>query len=194
MLGWRWSYVNGFPVFAYVYVDNDLVCQSIAAHRIQQLMAQYPHLLPATAVAQAFTSLPHDVWLITPSHLQALSHLFSHQWLVVGGWACQDLSPAGTGLGLQGDRSSTFFPMLQIIGALQQSQQALPPAYLIENTAFQYNWKSEAVSQAHFDTVCAAIGIPVCIDAVQFNSYAHRLRNYWTNLCDPAPGGSCSGH
>ena len=85
---------NGIPLFAYIYVDNDLVCQSIAAHRIQQLMAQYPHLLPATAVAQAFTSLPHDVWLITPSHLQALSYLFSHQWLVVGGVGIPGYEPS----------------------------------------------------------------------------------------------------
>jgi hypothetical protein len=61
----------------------------------------------------------------------------------------------------------------------------LPPAYLIENTAFQHNWRSPEISSAHFHTVCAAIGQPVCIDAAQFDSYAHRLRNYWTNLCAP---------
>ena len=175
---------NGLTVQAYIYVDCDPVCQSLARHRIHQLMAQYPHLLPATAVVGAFTSLPQDVWLVTPSHLQYLSASLPHQWLVVGGWACQDLSPAGTCLGLHGDRSNTFFPMLQIIGTLQQLQQRLPPAYLIENTAFQHNWKSTEVSRTQFQSVCSAIGDPVCIDAAQFNSFAHRLRNYWTNLCD----------
>ena len=175
---------NGLRIHTYIYVDKDPVCRDIAQHRIHQLMAQYPHLLPATAVASAFDLFTQNVWLITSSHLAALAARLPQQWLVVGGWECQDLSPAGTCTGLEGDHSNTFFPMLQVIGALQQLQQRLPPAYLIENTAFQYNWKSVVVRETHFKHVCTALGTPVCIDAAQFNSYAHRLRNYWTNLCD----------
>lgn len=174
---------NGISVGRYIYVDHDSMCQAIAHFRISQLMALYPHLLPAAAVADAFTLLPQDVWQITTSQLQQLSAFLPQQWLVVGGWACEDLSPAGPCLGLNGSRSNTFFPMLQIIGVLQQLQQELPPAYIIENTSFQHNWKSPEVSQLHFQAVCEAIGEPVCIDAAQFNSLAHRLRNYWTNLC-----------
>jgi len=175
---------NGIPVHTYIYVDHDPVCQAVARHRISQLMAQFPHLLPATAVEQTFSALPSDVWQITSAHLAALTARLPRQWLVVGGWACQDLSPAGPCTGIQGSRSNTFYPLLQIIGALQQLQQRLPPAYLIENTAFQHNWKSQDISRNQYQQVCSAIGSPVCLDAAQFDSYAHRLRNYWTNLCD----------
>ena len=52
---------NGVSVLSYIYVDKDPVCRSIASHRIRQLMAQFPHLLPASAVEHAFTQLPQDV-------------------------------------------------------------------------------------------------------------------------------------
>jgi CHAD domain-containing protein len=76
---------NGIALSAYFYVDHDPTCRAIASHRIRQLMAQFPHLLPATAVAAAFTALPHDVWDITHQHLQCLSVQHPQQWLVVGG-------------------------------------------------------------------------------------------------------------
>lgn len=58
---------NGISVGRYIYVDHDSMCQAIAHFRISQLMALYPHLLPAAAVADAFTLLPQDVWQITTS-------------------------------------------------------------------------------------------------------------------------------
>ncbi|GAX78371.1 hypothetical protein CEUSTIGMA_g5813.t1 [Chlamydomonas eustigma] len=33
-----------------------------------------------------------------------------------------------------------------------------------------------------FHELCAKIGSPVVLDAANVGSYAHRLRNYWTNL------------
>jgi hypothetical protein len=33
-------------------------------------------------------------------------------------------------------------------------------------------------------TLTDCLGDPVCLDAAQFNSRAHRLRNYWTNLAN----------
>jgi len=35
----------------------------------------------------------------------------------------------------------------------------------------------------HFAYVCKVLGPPLTFDAAQVGSYAHRLRNYWTNLC-----------
>jgi hypothetical protein len=105
------------------------------------------------------------------------------QWLVVGGWECQDLSPAGPCEGLEGARSSTLAPLMQILAALQRCQARLPVAYLVENTAMQFNFRSEHIRTEQFRIICEALGQPVCIDATRFDSYAHRLRNYWTNLC-----------
>ena len=174
---------SGTPIKAYIYSDIDPSCRAIAAHRVKQLQAQYPHLLPASAVESTFTVLPQDVRQITTEHLVQAASLFPCQWLVVGGWECQNLSPAGDGTGLKGTKSSTFFDLIRIIGTLQQIQKKLPPAYLLENTALQYNWKSEQVRKHDFNTVCAVLGQPACLDAARFNSRAHRLRNWWTNLC-----------
>ena len=47
----------------------------------------------------------------------------------------------------------------------------------------QYNHKSDIIKQEHYPIICTALGEPVCLDATQFDSLAHRVRNYWTNLC-----------
>jgi hypothetical protein len=48
---------NGTAVKQYYYLDSNATSRKVAAHRIQQLAAQYPLLLPASAVIDAF-SLP----------------------------------------------------------------------------------------------------------------------------------------
>jgi hypothetical protein len=175
---------NGFPVRAYV-----LLRTSAQQHRPLPLIAspllqgRYPGLLPPTAVQHTFTALPHDVWEVTEDHLSALARQLPHQWLVVGGWECQDLSPAGPCTGLHGHKSSTFAPLVHILAALQRSQQQLPPAFLVENTAMQHNFRNEWIRTTQYGIICEALGEPVCVDAAQFDSLAHRVRNYWTNLC-----------
>jgi tryptophanase len=53
-----------------------------------------------------------------------------------------------------------------------------PLAYMIEDTATQYTLGSSKAMKE----LCAKIGFPVVLDAANVASYAHRLRNYWTNL------------
>jgi hypothetical protein len=173
---------NGNAIQQYYYLDTNPVARRVAAHRISQLMALYPDLLPATAVQNAFT-LPQDIRQLTADHLVAAgASKQQHQWLVVAGWPCQDMSLAGKAAGLRGERAALLFDLIRVIGALQQLQPDLPPGYLIENVAFQHH-KDPAISRGDFQTVCAMIGTPTLIDAAQFGSLAHRVRNYWTNLC-----------
>ncbi|KAJ9528117.1 hypothetical protein QJQ45_005750 [Haematococcus lacustris] len=124
-----------------------------------------------------------DVCSITSADLVRAGARGQHQWLVVAGWECQDLSPAGSLAGLHGPRSSTFFPTMRLVGCLQQLQPALRPGYVLENTAFQHNFLSNAIRN-QFTEVCTSIGTPICFDAAQLGARAHRLRNWWTNLCD----------
>ena len=107
------------------------------------------------------------------------------QWLVVAGWECQDMSMAGTGQGLRGPHSKSFFPLLNLLASLQLLQPHQPPAYLIENTAFQFH-SHDQVSVQDFQFICGMLHNPVVLDAAQFGSYAHRVRNFWTNLADAA--------
>jgi hypothetical protein len=122
-------------------------------------------------------------WDFTDQHLADLAARFPRQWLVVGGWECQDLSPAGKCRGLDGARSSTLAPLVHIIAGLQRAQRRCPPAFVVENTAMQHNFRDERIRNAEYKVICEALGEPVCIDATQFDSFAHRVRNYWTNLC-----------
>jgi hypothetical protein len=176
---------NAIPIHAYIYSDISPVARDVAQHRLQLLQGRYPGLLPASALTHTFTALPQDVWDIEPAQLEQLSQHFQRQWLVVGGWECQDLSPAGKSKGLQGDRSSTLAALVRILAALQRCQPQFPPAYVIENTAMQYNFRSEQVRVQDFNLICQALGQPTCLDATRFDSLAHRVRNYWTNLCTP---------
>ena len=174
---------NGYRVHTYLYSDIDPIARKVAQHRLGLLQARYPSLLPASALEHTFSALPQDVWEASDAQLAALSSRFPRQWLVVGGWECQDLSPAGGCKGLAGPRSSTLVPLMQILAALQRHQKQLPPAYLVENTAMQHNFRSEEIRTSQYRVICMALGEPVCIDAARFDSLAHRVRNYWTNLC-----------
>lgn len=176
---------SGIRVSRYIYSDINVTARSVAEHRLQQLRQEFPTLLPKPATSSAFSCLPADVRQVTSGQLAALvDETPAQQWLVVAGWPCQDLSQAGKGAGLAGQRSQLLHDLVSIIGALQQLQPARPPAYIIENVAFQLH-PQRNIAQADFSSVCSSIGQPVLLDAAQFGSLAHRLRNYWTNLAVP---------
>ena len=44
---------------------------------------------------------------------------------------------------------------------------------------------STTAVQEAYDEICSRLGSPVLLDAARVNSYAHRLRNYWQNICAP---------
>ena len=173
---------NGVRVKRYLYCDISPAARAVAAHRCEELSGAYAHLFPPEAWAQAFATLPQDIRAIGEPHLQAAGAAAGDQWLVVAGWECQDLSTAGTGQGLQGARSSTFLDLLRVMGLLQHVQQAVPPAYLFENTSMQVVNRHESVREIDWPRITGAIGEPVLTDAARFGAGAHRLRNFWTNL------------
>lgn len=174
---------NGIAVKQYLYSDTDAKAQRIALHRVRLLQTQYPDLLQPSALVGSFNILPADVKTVTAQHLQqAVQNSAAKQWLVVAGWPCQDLSPAGRSRGMAGSRAQLLFDVVRILGTLQQLQQHYPPAYLLENVAFQYH-PSSSIATTDFQKVCGIIGAPVFIDAAQLGSLAHRPRNFWMNLC-----------
>jgi hypothetical protein len=176
---------NGVHVTRYIYADSSPAARRVAAHRAAHLSATYPDLLPHSATRSMLTSIPQNVRDIDTAQLLQAGAADGTQWLLVAGWECQDLSAAGGGAGLFGKRSRTFFDLTRILGALQRLQPALPPGYLLENAPMQHNWQSQPIREV-FPTVCAAIGTPTLVDAAQMGSFAHRLRNWWSNLAAPA--------
>jgi hypothetical protein len=180
----------GFKVRRYIYADVAPVAQKVARFRLQKLAALYPSQLTPAACAGAFTTLPQDIYATTPEVISAVARQTPEPWLVVAGWECQDLSSAGGGAGLEGARSRSLFQLVRVLRALQLEQTACPPAFLIENTSFQLH--PDARIRQQFTQVCRILGPAVLLDAVRFGSYAHRLRNFWTNLLPPAVLGAVS--
>jgi site-specific DNA-cytosine methylase len=174
----------GWRIKRYIYVDIDPEARAVMQHRLGLLRSRHPGQLTEQACAGAFTALPQDVTRITSRHLLEAGAGQGEQWLVVAGSECQDLSPAGAGRGLEGPRSRTFYDAVAIIGTLQQLQKERPPAYIVENVAMQFNRRSEKIRTEDYAKVVARIGHPITLDAAQFGSYAHRTRNFWTNLAD----------
>ena len=176
---------NGWTVNRYIYCDKSTAAQAVAVRRLHDLSARYPEQFPLQAWENAFHTIPQDVWSISAEHLQQAGCLDGTQWFVIGGFECQDLSPAsGKGQGLHGSRSSTFFPLCDIIGYLQEVQ-TLPPLYLVENTSMQVFDRSTPAIKQSFHIICETLGSPVLLDSATAGSAAHRLRNYWSNMCHP---------
>ena len=119
----------------YIYCDISQEATLAAKWRLEALTTQFPNQLRREAWQHAFTTTPQDVYNIGRRELisaGALGH--DQQWIVIGGFECQDLSPAGSGRGFNGKRSISFFPLVNIIGQLQDLQRHRPPVYIIENT------------------------------------------------------------
>ncbi|GAX81110.1 hypothetical protein CEUSTIGMA_g8544.t1 [Chlamydomonas eustigma] len=161
----------GVHIHRYHYCDCSSVARSVAYQRLQQLSQKYPLQLPTSAWERCFSTLPQDVYHVRTDHLIEAGALEESPIMLIAGFECADLSAAGSREGLSGRKSSTFYPLLDIISELQSIRQSLslPLLYLIENTTPQH-----------------AVGPPVVLDAARVGSYAHRLRNYWTNLASPS--------
>jgi site-specific DNA-cytosine methylase len=142
----------------------------------------YPLQFSPEAFSGMF-NMPQDVRELDRKAVEQLQLSPHLPVLLVAGWPCQDLSPAGAGRGLEGNRSGLVNQVLQVLNDIQQ-QHPQPVAYVLENAAAQHNFKHPRVAADAMSALVAALGEPVCLDAAQFNSRAHRLRNYWTNLAN----------
>ena len=175
---------NGVKVHKYLYSDISAGAIRVARHRVQQLQQAYPTLLSTTAIAHTFSALPMDVHEVGMTDLILAGAESRLQWVVIAGPECQDFSPAGGSRGWGGVHAETLRSCINIIGFLQQLQRERPPLWLLENAALQHNWRSKGVRENDYATVCSRLGAPVRVDAPSFGSYAHRMRNFWTNMGD----------
>jgi len=166
----------GYFVQAYAYADVDPDAQLAAAFRLQQLRSRFPLSIAPDAEAWFLHHLPQDIHDICAAHLQQLTDRYPDlPIVVVCGWPCQDLSPAGShlALGLEGSRPSLI-------------HQVAPVAYLLENAAVDHNFRSARIREEAAHQLHELLGPSVTVDAAACGSYAHRLRSFWTNLTQAA--------
>jgi hypothetical protein len=135
----------GFAIHQYFYSDTCQIASKVIRDRVVFLSNLFPTLLPPSATADMF-KLPQDVRQFVRNDFAKATSLHTHQWIIIAGWECKDLSPAGNGEGLKGARSSSFFPLLNIVGWLQLAQKKRPPAYILENVCLAHNHKHPLVS------------------------------------------------
>jgi site-specific DNA-cytosine methylase len=171
---------NGVTVSRYVYVDTNPEVRRVAQHRLSRLLAAYPQQFTVEACKGAFSFWPQDIRQLQQQQVQQLVQL-GGSCLVWAGWECQDLSAAGSGKGLMGARSSTFFPLYRL---LRQLKEGLGDkvAWVLENTAVDVPWQRSGAALADAAVLKQLLGEPLVLDAAQYGSRAHRLRYYWTNL------------
>jgi len=102
--------------------------------------------------------------------------------LIILGWECQGFSAVRFGEGLSDTRSGLFTDMIRLITWAQSISPTL--GYVIENTLLSLirGRKSREKVQEHYTLVKHYLGEPFLLDAAQCGSYAHQLRNWWTNL------------
>jgi site-specific DNA-cytosine methylase len=183
MAGLRACLAAGIRVVKYVYCDIDPKSRAVARHQSRLLCDQYPNLLHPDAV-NGMLDGPQDIYMVDERALSAIGVGGAVPVMIIAGWECQDLSPAGSGLGIFGPRSKTFWELVRVVGLAQQLHSSSALSFVLENTAFQHNWRSEDVRTRQWPVVCRIIGTPITSDAARFGSRAHRLRNYWVNLAD----------
>jgi hypothetical protein len=156
----------------------------VARERVKRLQQRYQHLFHDTAAFEMF-ALPQDVTKINARHVQVIvDDAEKPPWLIVAGWSCEDLSPAGNGAGLAGKRSGLFYPLLRVIRMFQYWAPENTVGYLLENVAMQFNWKHRGPRE-DFMVIQHLVGKATTVDAARLGSYTHRLRNFFTNLVDP---------
>ena len=165
---------SGMVVQRYFYVDIDPLARKVAESRMIDLTTRFPQQFPISAWKASFSFFPSDIQLIQRRHMELLGPLD----LIIAGWECQGFSAAGVGEGLGDARSGLFVDMVQVITWAQEIAPNL--GYIIENTPSQFDQREKV--QEHFSLVQHYLGAPLLLDAVQCGSYAHRLRNLWTNL------------
>ena len=87
--------------------------------------------------------------------------------LLIGGSPCQDLSQAGTGGGLAGERSGLFWEFVRLKEAIQ------PKWFFLENVKMPAKWA---------DQISCALNVPpVTVNAADFSAQ-NRIRMFWTNI------------
>ena len=123
---------NGIRVVRYYYSDTDPAARAVAWHRLRHLSTVYPTLLQPQAWQGVFSSLPQDITRVTAEHLVPLMQTHAEvPWLVITGWPCQDLSPAGLASGFAGRHSALFFDCVRIVGLLQQMPFKFPMGFCL---------------------------------------------------------------
>jgi len=129
----------GYHVNAYAYADVDPMARIAAHHRVANLSHQYFSQVPSNLTETFLDWVPQHITDIHPAHVTKLLHAFpGSPVLLVCGWPCQDLSPAGPNTGLTGQRSSLVFTVIKVLNMFI-AQHTAPVGNFLENSATQHN-------------------------------------------------------
>ena len=149
---------NNIPIQQYVYADTSRVAQAVSTHRQKQFMATHSDLLDQPTWGPSEYPMNIKAWT-QPMVTRMVTKAGGRPVFIVAGWPCQDLSAAGQGAGLAGDRSSLFYHVNQILGWAMAAGTQGQVRFLTENVALEYNHKHDN-AQAAAREIHAVWGAP----------------------------------
>eukprot|EP00854_Cymbomonas_tetramitiformis_P014763 gene14763-biopygen15212 len=170
----------GVKVKKYLYQDISTASQAVARTRCLALSRRHPNLFPAAAIQ--LEQLPSNLEDTRLKDLVRAGALSGDRWVMICGYPCQYLSPAGKLAGLEGKHIRLFYQAARVLSTLQQVQPRRPPAYVLKNVSPLSHRENTKIRKEVFSIINRVVGQPVSFDAARAGSYAHRLRAYWSNL------------
>ena len=166
---------NGFKVSRYLCSEPDANAASVVSSRLECLSSEYPHLLEPDAYKRVWLDLPLDPAAVDERALLASGACDDSQWFVFASWCWHDVGKKEGALLPNAGVTDHVFQILQTLQRIQRRG----PAYMFVCEQPRQSWKQAVAAQQRL-TQC--LGAPVLVDAVQFDSFAHRLSAHWTNL------------
>ena len=163
----------GMKVKKWVMVEPNQMRRRMAKHMAYTIRKEYPECLSEQVIAEADRWGPQDIRLWSSELIEAIGEIH----LLVAGWECQGHSRAGKAEGLSDPRSSLFWELVRFLQALQWSA---PAAAIVVENVVGGETKTRA-QQRDWQLIQEQLGKPAILDAVQFGSYAHRVRAFWNN-------------
>ena len=165
------SLAAGLKIKHYLYNDVDKQARTCAAHRVKELAAKYPNLLPASALAGWDTTLPADIMKIKKEDWTAIK---KGPVVLAAGPPCQGFSPAGRRLNWEDPRSTVMARVLEHIQTVSTTRPNGTVGWVVEN-----------VPAAAALPEMKAAGSAVIARAHELGSVARRDTALWSNMTTP---------
>ena len=112
-----------YVIKRYIHIDTDPAAKDIMRHRLMLVTMRHPRQLSEAMAAGAWDYVTNDLLEITPGELSR-SIPRGTPVLVVYGFSCVNLNPAGGMRGLQGTRSELVHRAVALTSHLQRRSSA----------------------------------------------------------------------
>jgi len=170
----------GFQINHLYSTELDQSARVLGAHHIQVAR----RLLPTPSAIPNPIHLPHNVLDITFETLLATGHLLAPILVTSASWPCLYRSQANPKAGGADSPQAALLPhvveLLLKVDAYRLDHGLPPAVHLFENV--HVTSANSDVVQRDQANVVDMLGKPIVCDAARFDSFAHRVRGFYSNV------------